>query len=143
MKRLFFLILAAGLAAGIGYADQAAPKIIVPVGKTRASSGRQMYVSYCASCHGAEGKGNGPVAWELKRQPTDLSALSRDNGGKFPAGRVSAVLQFGEKPPAHGTSEMPVWGPVLGRMDRSAPQPEMRTMRVCNLSRYVQSLQMK
>ncbi|MGA3032235.1 MAG: c-type cytochrome [Terracidiphilus sp.] len=143
MKNLIFLVMAAAVAAGIGYADQFAGSVVVPVGRTAANDGRQMYASYCASCHGMDGKGNGPVAPALKRQPADLSVLSRNNGGRFPAERVHAVLQFGEEAAAHRTAEMPVWGPVLTRMDVSAPQPEMRALRVSNLSRYLQSLQVK
>jgi len=143
MKRLIFLVLAAAVAAGIGYADQSAGKVVVPVGRTSANSGRQMYESYCASCHGMDGKGNGPVAPALKRQPADLSILSRNNGGRFPAERVNAVLQFGDATASHGSPEMPVWGPVLTRMDISAPQPEMRALRVSNLNRYLQSLQVR
>lgn len=143
MRSLIFLVLAAAAAAGIGYADQSVGSVIVPVARTYANDGRQMYMSYCASCHGVDGKGYGPMAPALKRQPADLTVLSRNNGGRFPAEHVNAVLQFGEEPAEHGTPEMPVWGPVLARMDVNAPQPEMRALRVSNLGRYLQSLQVK
>jgi mono/diheme cytochrome c family protein len=143
MKNLIFLVFAAVVAAGIGYADQSSEKLVLPVGKTSASSGKQMYTSYCASCHGMDGKGSGPVAPALKKQPADLSVLSRNNGGKFPSEHFNAVLQFGEETSAHGTAEMPVWGTVLTRMDVGVPEPEMRALRVSNLNRYIQSLQVK
>jgi mono/diheme cytochrome c family protein len=144
LKNLFIATLAAAIAAGIGYADQSAnKKVVIPVSKTPADSGRQMFTSYCASCHGEYGKGNGPVAPALKRQPTDLSLLSKNHGGKYPAEHVAAVLQFGTGNTAHGTAQMPVWGPVFGKMDTSSTQKDMVELRISNLNRYVESLQMK
>jgi len=143
MKNLIFIVLAAAVAAGVGYADQSSGKVVLPISKASANSGSEMYVSYCASCHVIDGKGNGPVAPALKRQPADLSVLSRNNGGRFPSKHVNSVLQFGEETPAHGTAEMPVWGSVLTRMDVGAPQPEMKALRVSNLNRYLQLLQAK
>lgn len=143
LKNLVFVALAAAVAAGIGYADQTAGKVVVPIHRTAANSGKQMYMSYCASCHGVDGKGNGPVAQELKQQPADLSILSRNNGGKFPTEHVTAILQFGTEASAHGTAEMPVWGPLFGRMDVNSPQPEMKALRISNLNRFLESLQEK
>ena len=73
-----------------------------------------MYVNYCAPCHGVDGKGNGPVAAALKTQPTNLAVLSKNHGGKFPSTHIASVLQFGTAHPAHGSAEMPLWGPALG-----------------------------
>jgi mono/diheme cytochrome c family protein len=143
LKSLFMVVLAAVFAAGIVYADQSTAKVVVQVNRTAATSGRQMYASYCASCHGMDGRGNGPVAVMLKKQPADLSALSRNNGGRFPSEHVETVLEFGAENMAHGTIEMPVWGPVLGKMDVSVPVQSMRQLRVSNLTRYIESMQEK
>lgn len=143
LKSLFFTTLAAAVAVGIGYADQSTGKVVVPAGKTPANDGKQMYMSYCASCHGEYGKGNGPVAPALKKQPADLSVLSKNNGGKFPSAHVAAVLEFGAENSAHGNSDMPVWGPVLGKMDPANPQLNMKALRISNLSRYLESIQQK
>jgi mono/diheme cytochrome c family protein len=143
LKNLIFAVLAAIFAAAIGYADQTTSKVVVPVNKTPANSGKQMYVGYCASCHGVDGKGSGPVAPSLKRPPADLSALSRNNGGKFPTDHVSAVLQFGAEASAHGTAEMPVWGPVLNKLDENAPHSSLKALRISNLVQYIQTLQVK
>ncbi len=48
-----------------------------------------------AACHERDGKGDGPAASELKTPPTDLTALTRQNGGKFPSDHVASVLRFG------------------------------------------------
>jgi mono/diheme cytochrome c family protein len=143
LKNLILAGLAAILAAGIGYADQSSNKVVVPVSKTPANSGKQMYASYCASCHGVDGKGAGPVAPSLNRSPADLSVLSRNNGGKFPTDHITAVLQFGAEASAHGTAEMPVWGPVFNKLDENAPQSALRALRISNLVQYIETLQVK
>ena len=48
-----------------------------------APTGEEAYRRYCASCHGLEGKGDGPVAASLRRAPTDLTQLARRSGGRF------------------------------------------------------------
>jgi mono/diheme cytochrome c family protein len=140
-KYLLVIALAATLAAGIGYADQSKAKVTIPISKTTPTSGKQMYVNYCAPCHGVDGKGHGPVASALKTQPNDLTALSRANHGKFPSVHIIAVLQNGSEIPAHGSVEMPVWGPILGKMDQTNPQDRM--LRVSNLIRFLDNMQAK
>ena len=68
------------------------------------------YVSWCAPCHGRTGKGNGPVAPSLVTSPTDLTELSANAGGVFPADKVRQRIDGRDVPTAHGTVEMPVWG---------------------------------
>lgn len=143
LKNLMYFALAAGCAAGMAYAQLSSGTVMVPMNRTPADGGKQMYINYCASCHGLDGKGAGPVALSLQKQPADLSALSRNNGGKFPIQHVVAVLQFGSQAAAHGTAEMPVWGPVLGRLDGNDPQSTMKSLRISNLARYIGTLQVK
>src|SRR5271165_5342749 len=141
LKRLLVIASIALLAAGISYADQSNAKVTIPVNKTAVTNGKQMYTSYCAPCHGVDGRGQGPVAPALKTPPTDLSVLSRNNHGKFPDAHVATVLQDGAEISAHGSAEMPVWGPILGKMNQSAPQDRM--LRISNLSRYLETMQTK
>ncbi|MFP5237747.1 MAG: c-type cytochrome [Acidobacteriota bacterium] len=140
-KRMLFLTAVAVVALGAGWADQTNKKIVLPVDRTNPTNAKQMYESYCASCHGKDGKGNGPVANELKTAPSDLTLLSRQNNGKFPDVHVAAVLRFGANVPAHGSEEMPVWGKVLGRMD--ARHSQITELRIANLSHYLESIQEK
>jgi len=70
----------------------------------------QDFQSYCAPCHGLDASGGGPVAEVLKVRPPDLTAISRNNGGKFPAETLYKKIEGLDMPQAHGTSEMPVWG---------------------------------
>jgi len=141
LKRLLVTVMFAALAVGMSYADQSKAKVIIPVNKTQATSGKQMYVNYCAPCHGVDGRGNGPVAAALKTPPTDLTVLSKNNHGKFPDTHIVSVLQNGSDIPSHGTADMPVWGPILGKMNQTNPQD--RLLRVSNLSRYLETLQAK
>jgi mono/diheme cytochrome c family protein len=141
LKRLLVTAIAATLAVGMGYADQSKSKVTIPVNKTTATSGKQMYTNYCAPCHGVDGKGHGPVATALKTPPPDLTVLTRNNHGKFPDTHIVTVLQNGADIPSHGSAEMPVWGPILGKMNQTNPQD--RLLRMSNLSRYLETLQVK
>jgi mono/diheme cytochrome c family protein len=114
----------------------------VPMQETSPASGKQMYATYCAVCHGVDGRGNGPAAAALKVQPTNLAQLSKENGGKFPGAHIYTVLQFGADTAAHGTKDMPVWGPALRSLDRGSPAPDMEEhQRIANLTNYLKTLQ--
>lgn len=83
---------------------------------TDPASGQQMFRSYCADCHGLDGRGKGPVAVVLTIAPPDLTSLSTRNHGKFPHERVSKMISGEIKITAHGPQDMPIWGPVFARM---------------------------
>jgi mono/diheme cytochrome c family protein len=141
LKQLFVAAITVVLAAGVSHTDQSNAKVSIPVNKTEATSGRQMYASYCAPCHGLDGRGNGPVSQALRRPPMDLTVLARNNHGKFPDAHIVSVLQNGVDMPSHGSAEMPVWGPILGKMNQTNPQD--RLLRISNLSRYLETMQVK
>ena len=108
-------------------------------------SGAQMFKEYCAVCHGPSGKG---VATALKVPPPDLTTLAQRHDGKFPDDYVSNVLKNGVQNPAHGSGEMPVWGPIFDTMNRwKALCPGMDetpvTLRITNLTNYLKSIQKK
>jgi len=113
----------------------------VPIKATSAASGQEMYKSYCAVCHGVDGKGNGPAAEALKVPPTDLSQLAQKNGGKYPSLKVAAIIRGEETLAAHGTKEMPVWGHLFWSMSRGHESEVQQ--RVANLGKYIESLQKK
>lgn len=113
----------------------------VPIKSTSPASGKQMFDSYCAACHGRDGKGDGPAADALKVKPTDLTMLSKDNGGKFPAMKVASAIRGDANVPAHGNKEMPVWGQLFSSI--SGGHESEVDQRIANLSRYIQSLQAK
>ena len=111
-----------------------------PIQATSANSGFEMFDSYCAPCHGKDGKGNGPAATSLKNPPANLTELAKKNNGKFPADHVVKVLKSGVSG-AHGSTEMPVWGPLLSQV--SGRDERIVQMRIANLVHYVESLQQK
>ena len=112
----------------------------VPVSPTAPSSGKQMFAHYCAACHGAGGKGDGPAASSFKKAPRDLTRLARDNGGKYPSDHVAAILEMSECC-VHGSKVMPVWGPLLSSAS-GGNQAELR-QRIANLVSYIETLQEK
>jgi mono/diheme cytochrome c family protein len=144
MSKFISLALTAGLAsvAWIAIAQQSTPKIkVVPMQQTSPVSGQQMYAAYCASCHGASGKGNGPAASALKIPPADLTLLSQKNNGTFPSAHVSAVLEFGTAIPAHGSVEMPIWGTLFPLLNPSGDSQMEVKQRINNLTSYLKQLQ--
>ena len=141
LKHFAVIAMIALFPVGMGCANQTTPKVTIPLTKTTPTSGKLMYANYCTPCHGQDGKGQGPVATSLKNQPSDLTTLSRNNNGKFPAAHVIAILQSGVSVPAHGSAAMPVWGPILGKMDVTNPQD--RELRISNLSNYLRTIQVR
>jgi mono/diheme cytochrome c family protein len=134
----------AGLLATAAFGIAQTTPIIkeVPMKSTSPASGKQMYSTYCAVCHGMDGKGGGPAAAALKEHPTNLAQLARDNGGKFPDAHIYSVLQFGMETTAHGSKDMPIWGPALRSLDKGSPAPEMQEhQRLANLTNYLKTLQ--
>jgi mono/diheme cytochrome c family protein len=115
-----------------------------PVVQSDPSSGKQMFTDYCAPCHGKEGAGNGPAASAMKKTPANLAVLAKNNGGKYPAAHVAAVLRFGDERPAHGSKEMPVWGQLFQSLNWSSGSKEMEAQqRINRLNSYLESLQTK
>jgi mono/diheme cytochrome c family protein len=102
-------------------------------------SGEQMFRQFCAACHGADAKGHGPGAYSQKTPPADLTTLAKRHGGKFPYPYVSDVLLFGRGVAAHGSVDMPTWGPLFRYLDRRNEVAVRQ--RIKNLSDYLATLQ--
>ena len=105
--------------------------------------------AYCASCHGWNGDGNGPVADVLKVRPPDLTRIAARNGGTFPVDAVAQVIDGAGMPMAHGTTQMPVWGlwftyqevaETLHTGDKK-PVAERVAERISGLVAYLQTIQ--
>jgi mono/diheme cytochrome c family protein len=103
--------------------------------------GRVLYRIHCASCHGKEGRGDGPVADALRKRPVDLTRLARDARGEFPAERVTASIDGRAELRSHGTREMPVWGITFGELGRDTSQEREVQAEIRALVRYIRSLQ--
>jgi len=76
-------------------------------------SGAAIYTQYCAACHGADARGNGPVKKALRKPAPDLTTLAKRHDGKFPYAYVAGVLRFAPGVPSHGSGDMPMWGPLF------------------------------
>ncbi len=123
------ILLALLLAAGIQGQQQ----------RVEPTDGPTLYRAHCAVCHGADAKGGGPMAKYLKGKPSDLTTLSARNTGKFPLSRVQRVISGEEEHPAgHGTTSMPVWGPIFSQV---AWDRDLGRVRVLNLAKYIAGLQ--
>ena len=95
--------------------------------------------SYCSPCHGRDGKGNGPVTAALKRPPSDLTLLAKRNRGVFPRAEVQDfITNGGSAIPAHGTIDMPVWGPTFRALDAS---DRSVAIRIANVVEYLATIQ--
>ena len=113
----------------------------VPIKATSAASGEEMFKNYCAACHGADAKGNGPAASALKTAPSDLTSLAKKNGGKYPALKVASILRGEATVAAHGSKDMPVWGNLFWTMS-GGHESEVQ-QRIANLNKHIESLQRK
>ena len=100
--------------------------------------GRRHFLDHCAPCHGANGRGDGPLAAELIRQPDDLTRLAADNGGSFPETLVYQVIDGRRIVRSHGTREMPVWG---RRFRLEGADEQTVELRITALIDYLDSLQ--
>lgn len=113
----------------------------VPPRPTSPVSGSEMFNSYCAACHGTDGKGGGPAVAALKTPPPNLTTLSARNNGKFPELRVYQAIRGDLDMPAHGTKDMPVWGVVFNSM--SHDNGAGTQMRLANITTYIKDMQAK
>jgi mono/diheme cytochrome c family protein len=112
----------------------------VPVSPTSAASGEQMFKTYCATCHGLDGKGAGPAAAALKKAPANLTELAARNGGKFPEMKVFSTIKGDSEVAAHGNKDMPVWGDLLPSVSSTEGEVQLR---ISNLTAYVKAIQAK
>src|SRR5579864_5657420 len=138
-----------------------------PDKQASAERGKELFTKHCASCHGVSGKGDGPAAPALKIHPADLTTLETRNKGQFPSLRVMQAIKAGPSVPAHGSTTMPVWGPIFLHGDRTdtgsqtppqtpaavveqSEQPGLQgatesevQLRTYNLMEYIRTLQVK
>ena len=131
---LFFVVCATSAHAKPAVDQPQLPATYVP-------SGKQMFKDYCAACHGADGKGRGPVTYSLKIPAPDLTTLAKRHEWKFPTDYVSSILRFGPGFSAHGSADMPTWGALFQYLDKYNQAAVQK--RIKNLCDYLASLQEK
>jgi len=127
------------LTTAVAVAQQEASPPQSPVLVPQSLIGSTSFDLYCASCHGRDGTGSGPVASALRIRPADLTTLTRRHSGTFPREQVRAYIDGKNRAPAaHGSSAMPVWGPMLRALD---PSDLRVSVRLDNLVAFIESIQ--
>jgi len=114
--------------------------------KSGAPPGKGSFVRYCASCHGEDGKGDGPMASMLNPKPSDLTQLAKKNKGVFPALQVADVIDGRKTVQGHGSSDMPVWGERFGETESGSGSHTGQTAireRIQLIIRYINKIQEK
>lgn len=106
-------------------------------------SGKNEFVRHCGACHGADGKGDGPIVPLLKEKPADLTGIAQRNGGDFPFWETFQMIDGRAPIDGHGGREMPVWG---DRFREDAPSSSQGSealvrARIMELILYLQSIQ--
>ncbi len=140
---LGLLLLGAALVAGAektGQQAQTPPR--PPAGPERESgvSGAYAFRTYCASCHGADGKGEGPLAVNLRFQPPDLTLIAKRNGNEFPAEKIQRIVD-GRKPLAgHGGPDMPIWGDAFRNAETGYDDAQVK-QKIRFIVEYLRTLQ--
>ena len=139
MKTSARLLMLAALAAFTAAPAAAQTPGAAPSVESRVS-GQSVFKTYCASCHGESGRGNGAVAIFLRRRPADLTQIGIRNKGTFPADRVYQMIDGRQAVKAHGESQMPVWGDAFARSTTDFDERAIKA-KIDALVGYLESIQ--
>lgn len=108
------------------------------------AAGKREYQWSCEFCHGAQGKGDGPMVQHLVIKPADLTQISKRNGGQYPFWRMYRIIDGREAVKGHGGGAMPLWGRVFARQEE-ATDPHLQDQgvrgRILSLVYYLESIQ--
>jgi mono/diheme cytochrome c family protein len=108
----------------------------------RPLKGEQVFRNYCSACHGSDGYGDGPASSALRSPASNLTRLAERNGGSFPILHVRNMISFGsdELISAHGSRQMPIWGPIFHEIEFDR---DFGNVRLENVVKYLMSIQRK
>ena len=104
------------------------------------AQGRALYLDHCASCHGLNADGQGPVARALSTPPTNLRLLSERYGNPLPEDQIARFIDGRADVKAHGPRDMPVWGEEAWKYDGKGNKGRTSDW-VAELITYLQSIQ--
>jgi len=129
------LVIAGALAASF-LAPSLFARARQPEAESPTRSGARLYAAYCASCHGVDGKGDGPLVEVLVAKPFNLTRLSEKYGSPLPVDQIAAFIDGRKDVTAHGPREMPVWGEQLYRGEPGkSPSPDSPSGRIREAAR--------
>jgi mono/diheme cytochrome c family protein len=107
-----------------------------------AELGAPIFARYCTSCHGPDGRGDGPTAEVLRTRPADLTGIAKRRGGQFPTSEIAKFIDGRFEFPAHGSREMPVWGERFGAdVPESDVGESIARGNIASLVEYLKSIQ--
>ncbi len=106
------------------------------------TSGPALYKSYCSSCHGLAGKGDGPLAEHLRYRPADLTLIAKRNRGTFDTDRVYRTIDGRDPVKGHGGTDMPVWGDAFKRSGDGYDEETVKR-RIQSLVDFLSTLQVQ
>ena len=107
-------------------------------GISGSDEGRKLFVTYCASCHGRSGRGDGPAADNFRIRPANLTRLASSSAGVFLTERIHRIID-GREVTAHGSIDMPVWGDVFKH--KQGLDEDAVKVRIDAIVRYLKSIQ--
>jgi len=141
MKKAILIAAALCLAGPSAPAQSPGPHKTKPVyDESAAALGASTYRTYCAACHGKEGRGDGVLAGQLRVRPPDLTKVADRNKGTFPTDRIARIVDGRQAVKAHGDSDMPVWGEALLKT-REAYNEEQVKKQISDLVSFIASIQ--
>jgi mono/diheme cytochrome c family protein len=104
--------------------------------------GAALYKTYCSSCHGAKGAGDGPIADALRHRPADLTALARRAKGTFDADKIHQMIDGRVPVKGHGGPDMPLWGDAFKRSGDGYSEAAVRE-RIDLIVSHLESIQVR
>ena len=140
MRRAVLLLSFTFLAVAFAAAQNKTTIKTVPLHRTATLEGAESFSQYCATCHGKDGKGNGPAADALKKRPADLTQIALRNNGKFRELVVENAITGDDIRISHGSRDMPIWGELFKSV---SVDPSVRRLRIFSLVKYIEQMQEK
>jgi mono/diheme cytochrome c family protein len=106
----------------------------------RKLAGHDLFRTYCASCHGTSGVGDGPLASSMRRKPANLTQIAKRNGGQYPSELVYRVIDGRQPVRGHGGPDMPVWGDAFARTSDASDEASVKR-KIDALVEYLRAIQ--
>lgn len=106
------------------------------------TTGAELYRTYCASCHGATARGDGPLAGAMSRKPANLTEIAKRNGGEYPSELVFRTIDGKQPVRGHGGPDMPVWGDVFTKSRDAGDAARVKAV-IESLVVYLESIQLR
>ena len=105
-------------------------------------AGKELYMQYCSSCHGEDGRGNGPVSAYLKIKVPDLTLLRKNNKGIYSMDKVMSAIDGRRTVRGHGDRKMPVWGEIFRKEAEGGEYAERQALLKAKLiAEYIATIQ--